>query len=482
MPVDDLKNGVARRIVLVNPPVVAVDRVQLDYYADAQPYGLFQLADWLESLGHETALVDLMAYGKHSRGWDDLLSTGELTPIAPLESGVAGLKLDAWRYGYGLKRLAAFFDAYPGEPDEVWVSCSMLFNAYLAHEASSYIKRRYPKTRLRMGGGYASLSPEHAQQNGADEVSTGRLLDADRRQPGTQHLQRDQHFTLFRLTCGCPNHCAFCINGRQPLHRFSIDDVLNYIERAHRETGIRHFNNWDPNVLRFKPHLKRFLQRMAERDLDVSLRFDMGFEPDLIDDELITLLKQGGVEAFTIPLESTDPLFAEFFEKPYTIVSSIRALEKLKTAGVDLSASHGSSIIGYPEEKLRDLFTLYHVARHYRLISTPFPIVVLPHSPVFERYRRIMEPRPFRRYNGHLFPLIDDKQRLGLYRRLILLLTASSLDVSDRLIERFPDAVQADYAAGKTRAEGLIEQALSRPQADSLDLLDAIYRDLDGGR
>lgn len=474
MKVDELKSK-PRSIVLINPPVAVVDRVQLDYYADARPFGLYQIASWLESMGHRVALADMMGYGKHQQSWDELIESEELAPIYPFPSGNPDVKMQVWRYGKSIEWLDRWFDDHGEDPKEIWLTCSILFNAFLAHRVIRHLKRHFPAARIRIGGGYASLSPEHAKRSGADDVYTGRIYEADRVQPGAHMTPQGDNYMLFRLTSGCPNECAFCINGRERMYSFPIEEVIAYIQTSHRSTGIRHFNNWDPNVIRFRTHLKKFLKRIGELDADIRLRFDMGLEPDMIDEETIEALTSGKVEAFTIPLESASPDFAEFFAKPYTIISAIRALERLKQADFDLSQCHASYIIGYPDEDLLDVFTVYHIARHYNLISTPFPIAVLPNSPVFERYGHLMKDQPMRQYNGHLFPLIQDAAKIKIYKGLLLLLTASKREVSDHLIHRFPIEIQKDYIEGIIRARALSKAALASDEPDSVELLAEIY-------
>ena len=48
------------RILLVNPPVLAADLVQFDLYAEAYPYGLYQIAGLLRGRGDEVHLLDMM--------------------------------------------------------------------------------------------------------------------------------------------------------------------------------------------------------------------------------------------------------------------------------------------------------------------------------------------------------------------------------------------------------------------------------------
>ena len=144
MRADDLDRAEPRVFALVNPPVAVVDSIQLDYYADALPLGLHQIAGWLMSHGHEVHLADMMGYGKHQYGWDQLVARGELTPAGKMRSGAPGLDLDVWLYGKRLAWLNEWFDGLSRTPDEVWVSCAMSFNAFAAHQVVKLAKERFP--------------------------------------------------------------------------------------------------------------------------------------------------------------------------------------------------------------------------------------------------------------------------------------------------------------------------------------------------
>jgi hypothetical protein len=473
--IDELATSAARRIVLVNPPVVVADRVQLDYYADAFPFGLYQIRQWLRNMGHHADIADMMAYGKHTKTWDQLVACGELTPLEAMPAGPPGTHLPVWRYGSTVEWLGDWFDSHE-EPDEVWVSCSMLFNSDQAHEVISATRRRFPSALIRFGGGYPSLLPMDAARSGANDVHRGRLYAADRVQPELDGMPGILHFVPFRLTTGCPNRCAFCLNGRDQMVQHDVDSVLGFIRHTRETRGIRHFNNWDPNVLRFKPHLRSFLSSLSTLNLDVALRFDMGLEPPLLDREFIELLSTSHVEAFSVPFETANPTLAGLFGKPYTIISSIRALDRLSVMKDRLFECHGTYVFGVPDEDLVDLFCTYHVIRAFGLRSTPFPLAVLPESPLFDRYGHLLEGRPYAHYNGHLFPLIQERSRAALYRRLLDLLTTENPLVADAKAATLPEESAEAYARGKSMALALIDAALESTEPDSVALLERFHK------
>ncbi len=466
--------GPRRRIALINPPVIALDRIQVDYYADAIPHGLFQIATWLTGLGHEVRVADMMSYEKHRRRWRDLLRTGDLTPTAPVATGAPGHRLDAWRYGRPLDALDGWFKKLGGVPDEVWVTCAIPFNGEIAHEVIDRVRALAPGAWIRFGGGYPSALPGEAAGAGADDVHVGRVRDADRVQPELALHTRVRDFAHFRLTCGCPNQCTFCINGGDALHRFDVDEVLEYIRRTHRDLGICRFNNWDPNVLQFGDHLRAFLAGAAALPEEVALRFDMGLEPALVDVETAGLLRRGRVQAFSIPFESADPVRWRLFEKPYTVISTLRALDRLRAGGFDLSPCHGTYIIGFPDETLVDVFTVHHLIRRAGLMGTPFPITPVKGSPIWERYASCLEGRPTRDLNGHAFPLLEDAATVSLYRRLFPVLVNTSPGGDEQLIRDFSPEVRDAWSEGAARAEALAAAVRRTAEPDSVDLLERL--------
>ncbi len=472
MGLEDLRSGPPRRIVLINPAVLALDRVQVDYYADAVPHGLFQIAAWLRGLGHRVRVADMMSYGKHHRRWRDLLRVGELIPAEPVATGAAGHRLDAWRYGQPLASLDTWFRSLGAPPDEVWVTCAIPFNAEPAHEVIARVRDMAPSAIIRFGGGYPSALPDDAATSDANHVHVGRVLDADRVQPDLAVDTKVRDFAHFRLTSGCPNKCTFCINGREAMHRFDAVAVLEWIRLVRRNLGITRFNNWDPNVLRFRPHLRKFLEGATKLPEDVVLRFDMGLEPDLIDDEAVALLRHGRVGAFSIPFESVEPTRWRLYEKPYTIISTLRAIDRLRAGRFNLTPCHGTYIIGYPDEELADIFAVHHLIRGAGMVGTPFPITPIKGSPIWDRYQDRLEGRAVRDLNGHAFPLLDDPERVALYARVLPVLATTRSDGPEQLIQDFPTEVRKAWREGAERAKRLVSAVRTTDASDSIELLE----------
>src|SRR6266404_8375573 len=64
-------------------------------------------------------------------------------------------------------------------PDEIKVTSLFTWSWRPVWEAVAFYRALFPKAKISLGGVYASLTPDHARQSGADEVFTGLLSEAE---------------------------------------------------------------------------------------------------------------------------------------------------------------------------------------------------------------------------------------------------------------------------------------------------------------
>src|SRR6266436_3263338 len=105
--------------------------VEPNYYTQYPPLGLLKLSSLYKSQGHEVRFVKGLAL---------------VTRFVPDEIKVTSLFTWAWR--------------------PVW-------------EAIAFYRALFPKAKISLGGIYASLTPDHAQQSGADEVISGLVPESE---------------------------------------------------------------------------------------------------------------------------------------------------------------------------------------------------------------------------------------------------------------------------------------------------------------
>jgi radical SAM superfamily enzyme YgiQ (UPF0313 family) len=106
---------------------------------------------------------------------------------------------------------------------------------------------------------------------------------------------------------GCPNRCAFCttpaaFGGKVRSH--SVERVLEEISYvAERGSGRLWFA--DPNFSFSRERVVRILEGMLERNLQVGMWIET--RADMLDGDLIRLLKRAGVHTVAMGLESASP-------------------------------------------------------------------------------------------------------------------------------------------------------------------------------
>ena len=410
------------RILLVNPPVLAVDLIQFDLYAEAYPYGLLQIGGYLKNQGHEVELIDMMGYDVNVDANLEDFSEASLTPHDRLRAGndeVIGVELDVYWYGMPLDAFESRLRAL-GRFDEVWVTCTLNFNRSPAIETLKLVRKVLPESKIRFGGAYPTCLPDDAAHSCADEIVQGRIHEADRTLPDFDLVEGDLEVGLFRLSNGCDKNCSFCVNSRADKQIFfPIPEVRDYLTQCHEKYGIRTFSNWDPNIMLFPDLLEEFLDVAAAESWDFAFKFEMGVQPRDLPGHWLGKMKAAGVECMTIPVESVDHITLRQMRKHYTGLSSLRALRQAAELGFNVSKFHCTFIIGLPYDNLRLIFRMYHAIKRLGGLPCPFPITVVPGSLEHDRYRDVIKGKSQAELNGHLWPLLSKPQDIATYRNLL---------------------------------------------------------------
>ncbi len=458
--------GGALGIVLVNPPSVVVDPAQLEATSEAVPFGLYRIASWLRRRGHEVRLADMSGLGARRRPWKDLVARLELV-LGPgrLPTGADGLDVEHWLHGRPPEWLDSWLDGLGFTPDELWVTCAMAHDGFVARTLVQMVRRRYPRAVVRFGGAYPTLLPEDAARSGADEVFSGRIDAADRTLPDLADLPGGLGFVPFRLTTG---------SVEAPLA--PVEPLVDGLVEALASRSTRELRCLDDAVLAHRPGLGRFLEELVGRELDVDLAFPLGLEPDLLDRPLLDRLRSAGAGSLTLAVGTVDPRLVGLDGRAATAISAARAIAAIREAGFDPARCRGLFDVGLPDERLEDLFALFHLLAGAGMAARPVPVAPFPGSRVHDRYGKRLAGRRLAALNGHLFPLLGNPNRVNLYRRLLVLLRARDRVEAEAMLARFPGWVGEAWERGRRQADELTDLALSTDEPDGLALLARLPR------
>jgi len=147
----------------------------------------------------------------------------------------------------------------------------------LAGEGFAYTKKLFPRAKVRLGGIYASLMPEHAKQSGADEVFVGTDDALDSVVPDYDSIPEWTANLVF-TSRGCIRKCKFCaVPAIEPVKsaRNSFIPLLD-----HRFNKIIF---WDNNFFG-TPNWREILEEIRERNLIVD--FNQGIDARLVTEEV----------------------------------------------------------------------------------------------------------------------------------------------------------------------------------------------------
>jgi len=443
-----------KSIILINTPVMVVDKIQMYAYPDMQPFGLLQISSYLKEKGYDVQLIDF-SYGDYRKN---------LFFYKDLPAGVdSKCSLPSFYMGYSFSYLKNKLKEL-SQPDEIWVTCSMIYNYPLAFETIRICKDHFPKSKILFGGSYPTNNPEHAKKSLCDDIFIGKFKEAERYKPDYT-LYKQVHSALFRLSTGCPNKCSFCINNLDDIQSFDIDFVINYLVELEKKYKIEYFANWDPNILIFKSQILNFLKRIKGK-ISTPIRFDMGLQPNLISKKLIKLMYQSNIETITIPFDNDIR-----FRKPYSIISSIKCLYNAKQYGFKFKECHCTFVIGYPDDNIKKIFLTFSSIIKLGGRSMCFPLTIVPNTEDYRQYYYLIKQKDPVEYNGHLWPLIPGI-KIKYYRNLLYFLNSPDLKTLKKRLKTLPSNIQNIFLKEYHKSDKFINFCLKHKDTnDNLDII-----------
>ena len=181
----------------------------------------------------------------------------------------------------------------------------------------------------------------------------------------SEHLKPYRRFRTMHTVItgrGCPYDCTYCFNHAymdiygnawRKVRRRSVDDVVAEAQELKAE-GTTFINFVDDTFIVMKPWIEEFSPRFA---LEVGLRFSANVRANLVNDDLIHLLREAGCHSVTMGVETADPrLRNEVLKRYMSIEQIVEAAEIVRRHGILL---YTSNIVGIPTGSLEaDMETL----------------------------------------------------------------------------------------------------------------------------
>lgn len=140
-------------------------------------------------------------------------------------------------------------------PDQVEVTSSFTYWASHVWHAVAFYKKAYPNAKVRVGGIYATLMPEHCAQSGCDEVFIGLYPETEECMPAYD-LVGNPSFQIMHSSRGCFRKCRFCGVWR-------IEPEISFKKSIKDEICSNWIVFYDNNLLA-NPYINNILDELSE--------------------------------------------------------------------------------------------------------------------------------------------------------------------------------------------------------------------------
>jgi radical SAM superfamily enzyme YgiQ (UPF0313 family) len=452
-----------RSALLINPPVYDVQ-----YWAHwSLPHGLLKIGTYLKQKGYKTKLIDCLATDEErsvkmkKQSIIKICSNKEWVP----SSWNVKLRNDErvkFCFGKDMTQLEKEFEnineshaaLFPDEreqafpiPDEIWITSIMTYWWESTRDVIGLCKRYFPNAKIRVGGIYPTVAPEHAvkklglrdplllkgnqldifklEHMNVDIIVIGEIPDASDLDLDLNLYKEGDYafpkYTILTTSRGCPHNCTYCasiiINGGRNVRLRSADLVMEEIRTKYAQ-GIREFCFYEDNILMGRDNLMNILTRIIEdRELKhIELHAPEGVEIRLLTPELLKLMRIAGFRKIYLPLETIcwdmNKLWNRNF---YDLKSFERVVRMCHEAGFGVKPQELNAFVlfGLPGEDLQYVYDTAVYAANQTGSVIPMLFTPVPGTKLYESYENYFNEQSFdfHHLNGKLLPMLEYNRR-----------------------------------------------------------------------
>lgn len=479
------------RALLIQPPVY-----DTQYYPEwSMPSGLLKVATWLrEELGYDTRLVDCLYPNEAREVRQEIRSVVQVCStiewpirdyreIAHARFGRQRAELPQHHrykfiFGFSLERLEQLLTGRDSiledeiarwTPDEVWVTSIMTYWWESTRDTLLLMKRLFPKARLRVGGIYPTLAPQHLRAalsaSGLDfELIRGRDLVVEERNgrrlvtngdcivvgeiPSASNADLDlvlyrqmtrviegaerlPDYAILTTSRGCPFDCSYCAQkayneGSLKVRIRPAQTTFNEIRSKYHELGIRQIAFYEDNFLLEKENIAELLRLLiAHRDEMPHLRLyaPEGIEVRLLhqDLEFVKLMRDSGFQSVYLPLETMSREVTRAWNRRHSHADLFEGAIKIcQDANFKLHDMEVNAFVlfGMPDEDLNDIVNTLFYASDLVGGLVPMLYTPVPGSIMFEQFEEYLLGEmgfDLQHLNGKLYPFLKyNAERRGI--------------------------------------------------------------------
>lgn len=396
----------AAKILLVNPPVY--DFTAYDFWL--KPYGLLTVGGWLRGRA-ELRLFDYLdrlspLVPKPDKLRHDTWGRGEFySEPAPKPAVFADVRRRWRRYGIPQAAFQEFL-ACDGPFDVALLATAMTYWYPGVKEVIEDLRRAGPRTKIVLGGLYATLCPGHARTLGADLLVQGDQLEPlwnslgvvpDPGQPPLWEGYDRLAAGALKLSDGCPFHCTYCAvpllwrHFRPRPTRRPLAELELLLRR-----GAENVAFYDDALLHQPDEaLRPFLEEVLVRGLRISFHTPNALHARFVTPELARLMVRAGFRTFYLGFESASEPWQRDTGGKVASDDLATAVAHLLAAGAARGSITAYIILGHPDHVRQEVevaMQLVHSLGIRIMLADFSPIPGTPDASAAGRWADLDEP------------------------------------------------------------------------------------------
>jgi len=170
-------------------------------------------------------------------------------------------------------------------PDLIYITSLFTYAFEPVHEAIKYYRKQFKRSRIIVGGIYASLCSDHLRDTFKDDIEIWRgIFDPVEDILPDYSLVPHWNSSIIFASRGCVRKCSFCsVNQLEPIFR-AKKSIKHLIYPGHRKVIL-----WDNNILA-SPYWKHIFSELEE--LKVEVDFNQGLDARLLTEEVALKLNK----------------------------------------------------------------------------------------------------------------------------------------------------------------------------------------------
>ena len=184
---------------------------------------------------------------------------------------------------------------------------------------------------------------------------------------------------------GCPYKCVFCSSTRfwDKVRLFTAEYVVKEIQQLHDIYNVKSIYFCDDIFILSVHRIELMIKLLKDKGLLGKISYKCACRSNLVNEEIISLLKILGVTHITIGFESgCDKTLRYLKGNSISVKDHENAINIIRKHGIEIM---GGFIIGSPEESKEDILeTIDFIRRNHLVNVSIYPLTPLPGTPIWD--------------------------------------------------------------------------------------------------